>query len=154
MQYIEPGVAQHFAENVFAITHYLTSAPDSSLPHLSTYVTAPTSIYFSLLGRYFFLYTAETAWRILAVITVATVSVMYATGIQNEGRLLGQAAVGVIGSLFGAIFGAAFVASIMTKILNSGMSWFAHEFWPFILYGPPALAGGYSLDRVLADLLT
>ncbi|KAG8983456.1 hypothetical protein FRB90_006023, partial [Tulasnella sp. 427] len=54
---IQPGVAQHFAENVMAIVKHLTSPLGATnvLSGLAREVTPPSSIYFSVVGKYFFL---------------------------------------------------------------------------------------------------
>lgn len=140
---IQPGVAQHFAENVMAIVKHLTSPLGATqvLPGLARQVTPPTSIYFSVVGKYFFLYSVQTAWKVLLVVVLATASLFAGTTGPELRRTIWKATGGVLSSLLGAALGAGVTASIMAKILEAGMSWFSKETSCFVLYGPPALAG-------------
>lgn len=143
VKHIQPGVAQHFAENVMAIVKHLTSPLGATqvLPSLARQVTPPTSIYFSVVGKYFFLYSVQTAWKVLLVVLLATASLLAGTTGPELRRTIWKATGGVLGSLVGAALGAGVTASIMAKILEAGMSWFSKETSCFVLYGPPSLAG-------------
>ncbi|KIO27275.1 hypothetical protein M407DRAFT_73396 [Tulasnella calospora MUT 4182] len=148
---IQPGVAQHFAENVMAIVKHLTSPLGATqvLPSLARQVTPPTSIYFSVVGKYFFLYSVQTAWKVLLVVLLASMSLFAGTTSPDLRRTIWKATGGVLGSLVGAALGAGVTASIMAKILEAGMSWFSKETSCFVLYGPPALAGALAAQYFL-----
>lgn len=143
VKHIQAGVAQHFAENVMAITTHLTFSSDNSLAKLATQPDPPTSLYFSVIGRWFFLYSAQTAWLMLGAILTSSVLILAATSGDEHVGLIGRASIGVLGSLFGAVLGAGIAASIMAKLLGAGMSWYKSEYSCFLLYGPPAMAGAF-----------
>ncbi|KAG8893391.1 hypothetical protein FRB99_001981, partial [Tulasnella sp. 403] len=149
VKHIQPGVAQHFAENVYAITKYLIDSPDSPLPKLAHSYTEPTSIYFSVIGRWFFLYSSDTAWLISGTMFAASLSMLLGTTDSNDVNLILQAILGVWGSLFGAVLAASVAASIMSRVFGAGMTWFSNEYSPFVLYGPPALAGALGAQYFL-----
>ncbi|KAG8933727.1 hypothetical protein FRC01_007444 [Tulasnella sp. 417] len=150
---IQPGVAQHFAENVMAIVKHLTSPLGAThvLPSLAREVTPPTSIYFSVVGKYFFLYSTQTAWKVLFVVVLASASLLAGTTDPDLRRTIWKATGGVLSSLVGAALGAGVAASIMAKILEAGMSWFSKETSCFVLYGPPALAGALAAQYFLVS---
>lgn len=152
VQNIQRGAAQHFAENVFAITTYLTSSPSSPLPRLAKSYTPPSSVYFSLLGTYFVHYSTETAWTLLAAIMAVSVVILGTTMTWSDGgvRVLAMAGLGVLGSVVGAVVFASLAASVMVKVLGAGMSWYSREFSCFILYGPPAAAGSSRFEKKLS----
>ncbi|KAF9644527.1 hypothetical protein BDM02DRAFT_3121775 [Thelephora ganbajun] len=148
---VEPGVAQHMADNTLALLRYLTS-PESPLPSLDTGYTKPQTVFFSFFGL-FFRYSFQTARITYFVFFIASLGFVKLTYIDpapalKKGRtmwqeqLRGMAA--VIAAPIGALFGANTVAYIMTKILNKGMSWFSVELSCLVLYLPPALAGALA----------
>lgn len=143
VQNIQRGVPQHFAENVFAITNYLTSSPSSPLPRLAKSFTKPNSVFFSLFGTYFVHYSTDTAWTVLTAIMAVSIIIIGATTPWSESgvRLLAMAGLGVLGSIVGAVLFASLTASVMVKVLGASMSWYASEFSCFFLYAPPAAAG-------------
>ncbi|KAG8993048.1 hypothetical protein FRB94_011080 [Tulasnella sp. JGI-2019a] len=150
---IQRGAAQHFAENVFAITNHLTSSRASPLPKLAKSFTPPNSVYFSLLGTYFVHYTTETAWTILVSIVAISVVILGLTTERTEEslRTFLMAGLGVLGSIVGAVVFASLTASIMVKVFGAGMSWYSREFSCFILYGPPAAAGALTAQYLISS---
>ncbi|KZT25302.1 hypothetical protein NEOLEDRAFT_1178422 [Neolentinus lepideus HHB14362 ss-1] len=137
---IEPGVAQHMAENTLALLLYLSS-PASPLPSLATGYVKPRTVFFSHLGA-FFLYSYSTARVLYATLFVS--SLLLAFQIKGGFRGVGQLAKGVgavVGGFLGALMGANAVAVMMQRVLGKGMSWFAWEPACLGLYGPAALTG-------------
>lgn len=141
MQHIQPGVAQHFAENVFAIVNHLTNSPSSPLARLETTHTPPQTLFLSVFGKYFVHYTHTTSWTILLSMLSLSLVILGTTTELSDYRTIGMASLGVLGSVVGSVFGASLAASIMAKVLGAGMSWYTREYSCFILYGPPAITG-------------
>ncbi|KAG8709665.1 hypothetical protein FRC11_005312, partial [Ceratobasidium sp. 423] len=129
---IEPGAAQHMAENTLALLTHLSSSA-SPIPTLQTY-TPPTTAYFSLLSRYFFSYHFSTAQQLY------TATLFLSLPLFRFSRLHAQSIVGVPISLVFGLASANFVAAIMSS-LGQGMKWFTNERYCLILYTPAALLG-------------
>lgn len=72
VEYIEPGVAQHMAENTLALMQFLSS-PESPLPTLTTGYTKPTTVFFSILNSIFVQYSFATANALHLVLFVSSV---------------------------------------------------------------------------------
>ncbi|KAG9125520.1 hypothetical protein FRC07_007284 [Ceratobasidium sp. 392] len=129
---IEPGVAPHMGENTLALLKHLSSK-DSPLPTLQTY-TPPTIAYFSLLSRFFFMYTFSTARRLYAAALVLSLPLVYPS------RLHFQYLIGVPLSLISGALTVNLVALAM-KHSGNGMTWYAGEQRCLVLYTPAALIG-------------
>ncbi|TFY75137.1 hypothetical protein EWM64_g8876, partial [Hericium alpestre] len=74
---IQPGVAQHFAENIMALLQYLTS-DESPLPSLDAGYSKPSTVFFSHMGT-FFLYSYATARVLYALSALAAIVFVAAT---------------------------------------------------------------------------
>ncbi|TDL26482.1 hypothetical protein BD410DRAFT_741807 [Rickenella mellea] len=91
VEYIEPGAAQHMAENTLALLLHLSS-PASPLPQLTTGYTRPTEVFFSLLNSVFVQFSFKTAnamYAITLVTSVIFVLVTGASGLDVGGRSKG-----------------------------------------------------------------
>ncbi|KAI0792197.1 hypothetical protein C8Q75DRAFT_754855 [Abortiporus biennis] len=153
---IEPGVAQHMAENTMALLQYLSSS-ESPLPTLTTGYTKPTTVFFHTLD-YFFVYSFSTAQKLYTALLVASLILVKFTFVPpapavKQGRgVIAENFRGVLalGAAFvGALVGANIIAVVMAKGLNKGMSWFSAEFSCLLLYGPPALAGAFGSQLLI-----
>ncbi|KAK7686297.1 hypothetical protein QCA50_010521 [Cerrena zonata] len=153
---IEPGVAQHMAENTLALLKYLASE-ESPLPSLTEGYTKPTTVFYSIFGR-FWVYSFHTAKLLYTALFVASCIVVKVTfvapapalrqggGFVSE-TIRGLAALGL--GLLGAIVGANVVAFAMSSVLNKGLSWFSVEFSCLALFGPAAIGGALASQLLL-----
>ncbi|TCD69495.1 hypothetical protein EIP91_007425 [Steccherinum ochraceum] len=138
---IEPGVAQHMAENTLALLQYLASS-ESPLPTLTAGYTKPTTVFFYAF-HYFFVYSFSTAKVLYTLLFGASIVLVNATARKGAGVIsqnlkgLGAHLLG----LLGAVVGANVAAFLMTGVLHRGMSWFAVELSCLLLYGPAAVTG-------------
>ncbi|KAM5532207.1 hypothetical protein V8D89_014107 [Ganoderma adspersum] len=154
---IEPGVAQHMADNVHALLLHLTSS-DSPLPELATAgYTKPQTVFFEYFG-YFLVYsftTAKilyTASFVLALIVARGTFVNPAPALKKGTSFLGEQIKGVVatsGAFIGAVVGVNIVAFIMDKVLGKSFSWFTSVFAPVFLYGPAALSGALASQLIV-----
>ncbi|KAG2143750.1 uncharacterized protein EDB93DRAFT_1088015 [Suillus bovinus] len=137
---IEAGVAQHMADNTFALVKHLTS-PASPLPGLASGYGRPRTVFFTYLGV-FFVYSFRTAEVLYSLLFIAScVLVRTAGGPSARGATMVKALFSVLSGGLGALVGANAVAFMMQRVLGRGMSWFGGEFEPLILYGPAAMCG-------------
>ncbi|KAG8969548.1 hypothetical protein FRC03_001987 [Tulasnella sp. 419] len=141
---IEPGAAQHFADNVYAIVHYLTTSPSSPLPQLAKGATPVTSLYYSMLGRWFIHYEPATARKIFTVALATSLAILISTAGFDFVALVAKSIISALLSIVGAILSANVVAFIMKVLLNARMSWYSKETSCLVLYGPPTLAGALA----------
>ncbi|KAG2046912.1 hypothetical protein BDR06DRAFT_964563 [Suillus hirtellus] len=148
---IEAGVAQHMAENTFALIEHLTS-PASPLPGLASGYGRPRTVFFTYLGV-FFVYSFRTAKVLYSLLFIAScVLVRSASGPSARGVTMAKALFSVVLGGLGALVGANAVAFIMQQVLGRGMSWFKGEFEPLILYGPAAMCGALITQLSLAPV--
>lgn len=148
---IEAGVAQHMAENTFALIKHLTS-PNSPLPGLASGYGRPRTVFFAYLGL-FFVYSFRTAEVLYSLLFIAScVLVRSAGGPSARGATMAKALLSVALGGLGALIGANAVAFIMQRVLGRGMSWFKGEFEPLILYGPAAMCGALLTQLPLAPV--
>lgn len=84
MKFIEPGAAQHMAENVHALILYLSST-ESPLKNLKRGHQRPPTFFFSTLGRIFVQYTFRTANTLHLLLFVSAVGgVGFAFGVGSH----------------------------------------------------------------------
>ncbi|EGN96948.1 hypothetical protein SERLA73DRAFT_57990 [Serpula lacrymans var. lacrymans S7.3] len=148
---IQPGVAQHMAENTLALLQYLSST-ESPLPSLTAGYSRPTTVFFSHMG-FFFVYSFQTA-RLLysllfvsSVILVQAISVDHAPALRKGRGVFGEHVRGIFAvgaAVLGAIIASNMLALFMQFVLGKGMSWFTNELAPLVLYGPAAFSGEIS----------
>lgn len=156
VEHIEPGVAQHMAENTLALLHYLSST-ESPLPSLTTGYTKPSTVFFQSF-RHFFVYsyaTAKILYAILfgvttffavAIYTPPTPALRQARGFVGD-HLRGLFAVG--SAVVGALAGVNVVAFVMATVLKKPLTWFSVELSCAALYGPAALMGALASQLVV-----
>ncbi|OBZ74192.1 putative endoplasmic reticulum metallopeptidase 1 [Grifola frondosa] len=153
---IEPGVAQHMADNVLALLLYLSS-PESPLPSLTEGYSPPTTVFFQHYGH-FFVYSFRTAsvlYSVLFVLSVILVRSTYvnpAPALKNGKSMLGDQLRGAFangGALVGALIGVNVVAFFMQRVVGRGLSWFSTEMSCIILYAPAALTGALASQLLI-----
>ncbi|EJC99693.1 uncharacterized protein FOMMEDRAFT_160118 [Fomitiporia mediterranea MF3/22] len=75
VRYIQPGVAQHMADNTLALLGFLSS-PESPLPTLTNGYTKPTTAFFSFLNMHFIRYSFATANALHFVLLAASIALI------------------------------------------------------------------------------
>ncbi|KAF8325029.1 hypothetical protein F5887DRAFT_1065471 [Amanita rubescens] len=139
---IQPGVAQHMAENVLALVKYLSSNR-SPLPTLTEGYTRPSTVYFSHIGV-FIIYSFATAKIMYSCLFLAVLLFVQFNN-KLSGLSIWTAQAKGVGAVLTAYVGGLItpnvVALVMTKVLGKGMSWFANEHSAVLLYGVPTLLG-------------
>ncbi|KAF8141333.1 hypothetical protein EV363DRAFT_1391803 [Boletus edulis] len=132
---IQPGVAQHMAENSLALLRFLSSDA-SPIPRLEHGFARPRTVFFSNLGL-FTVYSFTTAKIMYVTLLGASFYLVRTTGVKRVWTAFGA----VVSAFVGALIGANGVALVMANILHKGMSWFKAEYFPVVLYGPAAIVG-------------
>lgn len=117
---IEPGAAQHFANNIQAILDHLLS-PASPL-HSDEPWSPPDMVYLSLYDRLFFSWSMEAATKAYSAITAAVVALIVARVQWGQWKAYVLALLGnPLGQVAG-IVSANLVASVMV-VLGRSLSW-------------------------------
>ncbi|EJU00467.1 hypothetical protein DACRYDRAFT_16916 [Dacryopinax primogenitus] len=142
---IQPGAAQHMAENVLALLNYLTSAR-SPLPHLTEY-TAPATVYYSLLSSIFFSYSYDLA--LVMSVSLLFWALALALVTTRDWTVVPRAWAGIVGGMAGALGAANLMAYFFASILCKPLSWFAREWLCILLYAPPALLGAVFVQLLV-----
>ncbi|SNX83965.1 uncharacterized protein MEPE_02673 [Melanopsichium pennsylvanicum] len=158
--YLEPGATQHFGENTLAIIQHLCLKNESVnlLRNIQPHQTRHTlPIYFSIAGRYFFL-LQNKAFKSIVMGLSAFINFQLSSVVRSESAIgaLNLTILSVLSALVsvvGAALGANIVAFIMAKVLGKGMSWYSHEFFPILLYAPPAMAGILIVQYLTSKLV-
>lgn len=135
---IQPGVAQHMAENSLALLRFL-SADASPIPRLEHGFARPRTVFFSNLGL-FLVYSFTTAKIMYTTLLAASFYLVWTTGVRRVWTAFGA----VVSAFVGALIGANGVAFVMSHVLYKAMSWFRAEYFPVFLYGPAAIVGMWS----------
>ncbi|KAI0705019.1 hypothetical protein C8T65DRAFT_653452 [Cerioporus squamosus] len=149
---IEPGVAQHMAENTLALLLHLTSS-ESPLPELAAAgYSSPQTVFFDYFGT-LLVYSYSTAKLLYSASAILALIVARLTyndpapalkkGISFTSESV-KSMVAVVAAFIGAAVGVNLVALLMDKVLGRPLSWFSFEFACILLYGPAALAGGVA----------
>ncbi|CBQ69193.1 conserved hypothetical protein [Sporisorium reilianum SRZ2] len=158
--YLEPGATQHFGENTLAIIEHLCLKNDSHTllrtiePHQTRH---SLPVYFSIAGRYFVL-IQNKAFKSIVMGLSAFINFQLSSVVRSEAAvgalsLTMLSALSALLSVVGAAVGANVVAVIMTRVLGKGMPWYSHEFFPVLLYGPPAVAGVLVVQLLTSKLV-
>lgn len=130
------------AENTLALLRFLSS-DDSPLPNLTAGYTPPTTVYFTLFGK-FYMYSFKTARIMYAALFVASLLFVRLSSVSKMNRERAgwtSGLVAVMAAVAGILIVPNAVALFMSKGLNKGMSWFSNPFAPIVLYAPPTLLG-------------
>lgn len=155
--YIQPGVVQHFGENVLAIVDYLLTSPESTLASTGPTPKHEAPIYFSLLGRFFISIPAKIfrgmSMGLSAFVNFQLQSVCRADTHFGALKATVISVLGALASLIGAILASNVQALIMTRVLDSSLSWFTHAWLPIPLYAPAAIIGMLLGQKVTAQLI-
>lgn len=126
-QYLQPGAAQHFGENVLAIVEYLTTSQESQLARIQPTPKADTPVYFSLMGRFFVNIPAKAFKSLsMGMSAFANFQIQAAVRADKPYGALKATTLSIIGSalsLIAALAASNVVAVIMTKILDKPLSW-------------------------------
>ncbi|KAF8682072.1 hypothetical protein AX14_004421 [Amanita brunnescens Koide BX004] len=147
---IQPGVAQHMAENVLALVKYLSSER-SPLPTLTEGYTRPSTVYFSHIGV-FITYSFTTGKIMYTALFLATILLVHVgnkkLGALGVWRAQAKGVAAVLAGLVGALVVPNLVALVMVNVLGRSMSWFANVFSAILLYGVPTLLGILSTQYI------
>jgi len=130
------------AENTLALLQFLSS-DQSPLPTLTAGYARPSTVYFTLFGK-FYMYSFRTArimYLALFAVSLTFVRISSSSRIHKERASWIRGLVAVMASTFGTIIVPNLVALVMSKGMNKGMSWFSSPFSPIALYAPPTLLG-------------
>ncbi|KAL9939163.1 hypothetical protein V8E36_001976 [Tilletia maclaganii] len=152
---IEPGATQHFGENTLAIVDYLVTSPESKLSTNRAFTKSEAPVYFSILGKLFFYFHNVTFRKIVhGLVAILLVQTLYAVRAERHLDSLRATAfttAGMYANFVVAVFFSNIVALIMSKVLNAGMSWYRHEFFAFAIFGPPAVAGVFTVQFIISN---
>ena len=145
-------------ENVLSLMRYLSSA-GSPLPTLTDGYTRPSTVFFTHVGGFFFMYsftTAKVMYILLFLVSFALVRFTYvdpAPALKKVGdgfwREQIKGGIAVVFGAIGALLVPNLVAVAMRYVLNKGMSWFTDPLAPLGLYGPATVLG--TMIRLLGD---
>ncbi|KAI6102551.1 hypothetical protein EV401DRAFT_2023493 [Pisolithus croceorrhizus] len=124
---IEPGVAQHMADNTLALLRYLSSS-DSTIPSLAKGFDARPRTVFLISLHWFFVYSFATAKVMYVMLFIASLALWRIARVQKL-------------RLAGAILTANLVAFLMKYVLKRPSSWFKAEYHPVVLYAPAVISG-------------
>ncbi|KAI0684198.1 hypothetical protein BC835DRAFT_1523949 [Cytidiella melzeri] len=156
---IQPGVAQHMAENTLALLQFLSSS-ESPLPSLTAGYSKPSTVYYQSFSH-FFVYSFSTAKKIYAALVVLSFTLVRLTFVPpapalKQGRGIVsdnlRGIVAVSSAVVGSIVGVNVVAFVMRSVLNKSLSWFSKEMACVALYGPAALAGALISQLVVPEV--
>lgn len=133
---IQPGVAQHMADNTLALLRYLSSS-DSPIPSLAKGFDArPRTVFLTNL-HWFFVYSFTTAKIMYVTLFIASLALWRIARVQNVGAGFGAA----LAAMAGAVLAANLVAFLMKYVLKRPLSWFKAEYYPALLYAPAVVFG-------------
>ncbi|KAI6096899.1 hypothetical protein EDD16DRAFT_1670945 [Pisolithus croceorrhizus] len=133
---IEPGVAQHMADNTLALLRYLSSS-DSTIPSLAKGFDARPRTVFLISLHWFFVYSFATAKVMYVMLFIASLALWRIARVQKVGAGFGA----VLAATAGAILTANLVAFLMKYVLKRPLSWFKAEYHPVVLYAPAVISG-------------
>lgn len=120
LEFIEPGAAQHFADNVMAILDHLLSA-ESPLASEEPW-SAPDLVYLSMYDRLFFTWSMKTATKVYSAIAAIVLVVAVSRVDWRRSRVVLAASLGVPLGTIGGLFTANIAAGIMF-LLDRRLSW-------------------------------
>lgn len=124
---LEPGMLQHFGENILAITDFLVTSPESKLAINEPFPQKSPPIYFSIAGRFFVLFSAK-GFRTMVMAMCALYNFLLTTFGKadkafNAPRHILLSFVFTFGSLLAALISVNVVALVMTQVVGKPLSW-------------------------------
>ncbi|KAG0278782.1 hypothetical protein BGZ95_003180 [Linnemannia exigua] len=139
---MQVGVPQHTGENVFAIVNYVADEVDlRQIPEMTNDV-----VYFDVAGLFFVTYSAATAIKMHIVFGIAALAAF----LVGASRPSIKSFLSIPVSLFAAVVGP-FVLATLFVSLGKPMQWFSHEWYPFFIFGPTAIAGMLAVQYAVHD---
>lgn len=132
---IQPGVAQHMADNVLALLQYLSSDA-SPIPGLVDGFSHPRTVFFTTF-HLFFVYSFTTAKILYVSLFSLSLVLLRLARVRRVWSGIGA----VVAAVLGSVVGANVVAFVMQHTLKKPLSWFKAEYHPVLLYGPAAITG-------------
>lgn len=153
---LQPGMMQHFGDNILAIINHLASSPRSKLVGNKPFPRNTPPIYFSIAGRFFAMIPAEKFRTV--VMGVCAISNYFMTTIGRADKHFGAlkyalgALLFTVASIVAALASSNAVALIMVHLIGKPLSWFSREWLPIVLFGPPAVVGILSMQYLYASL--
>lgn len=153
---LQPGMMQHFGENVLAIVNHLVTSPRSRLAINKPFPRSAPPIYFSIAGRFFVLIPAEKFRTVIMGISAMSNYLLTTMGRADKHQgALKYALLSLfftLTSLVSALLCSNIVALIMVHVIGKPLSWFAKEWYPIVLFAPPALVGILSTQYLFASV--
>ncbi|MCO5599089.1 hypothetical protein L7F22_053189 [Adiantum nelumboides] len=157
IEHFQPGMIQHFGENIIAIVEHLASSPQSKLAVNRAFPKKQPPIYFSVAGRLFFNIRPQ-AFQTITYVLCGLLNFFLSTMVRADLRFGSLRAVILavfftLASLVAALVASNVVALVMTQLLGKSLSWFTHEMLPLGLFGPPAVTAVLT-TQLLFSLVT
>ncbi|WFD24679.1 hypothetical protein MEQU1_003382 [Malassezia equina] len=153
--YMEQGVVQHFGENVLSLIESLALDAASPLPQIRPwpYAFKPVlPVYFSLFGHYFVHISPKLFKNMITALAVALN--FYLSSINSSERRVSFMSISMLSSMalvlsyVAAIVAANGVAAAL-RAIGTPLSWFGHEAYAAVLFGPPVVAALIGVQMVL-----
>ncbi|OCF60854.1 hypothetical protein L486_00497 [Kwoniella mangroviensis CBS 10435] len=151
IKYIEPGSAQHFANNMIAILDHLTS-PESPLLQVEEF-SPPDMVYFSLLDLIFVHWPVDAAKSVYTSLAVIAGALSVRQLSKKRWKAFLVALIGTPLGLVGGALSANFLAAVLV-LAGKGQLWFRHEHLPLLVYLPAGFIGHFSVQLLLSKLLS
>ncbi|WVQ67426.1 uncharacterized protein L199_005623 [Kwoniella botswanensis] len=151
IKYIEPGSAQHFANNMIAILDYLTS-PESPLLQVEEF-SPPDMVYFSLFDLVFVHWPVNAANSVYTSLAVIAGALALRQLSKKRWKAFLVALIGTPLGLVGGALSANLLAAVLV-LAGKGQLWFRHEHLPLLVYLPAGFIGHFSVQLLLSKLLS
>ncbi|WWC94440.1 hypothetical protein V866_001285 [Kwoniella sp. B9012] len=151
IKYIEPGSAQHFANNMIAILDYLTS-PESPLLQVEEF-SPPDMVYFSLFDLVFVHWPVDAANSVYTALAVIAGALSLRQLSKKRWKAFLVALIGTPLGLVGGALSANLLAAVLV-LAGKGQLWFRHEHLPLLVYLPAGFIGHFTVQLLLSKLLS
>ncbi|WWD03211.1 hypothetical protein V865_001261 [Kwoniella europaea PYCC6329] len=151
IKYIEPGSAQHFANNMIAILDHLTS-PESPLLQVEEF-SPPEMVYFSLFDLVFVHWPVDAANNVYTSLAVIAGALSLRQLSKKRWKAFLVALIGTPLGLVGGALSADLLAAVLV-LAGKGQLWFRHEHLPLLVYLPAGFIGHFSVQLLLSKLLS
>lgn len=146
-----------FLPDILAIVDHLCTSPRSRLTQNRPFPKYSPPIYFSVLGRFFFLIPAEKYRTV--IMGICALSNYFITTIGRADKHFGALPCALLSLLFtvvslvAALVSSNVVAVIMSYVLHKPLSWFTNEHIAILLYGPPAITASLAVQYLFSKLV-